>query len=97
MSLLDDSRACGIIKEKYSKTKIIVLASFEQGKELIEMTAAGGANGYLIKQVNKSELMNALTTVTEGLPYYCATTTKIHFDALQTNCKKKKILSMSRK
>ena len=56
--------------EKYPDVKIIALSMFDEGEFLEEMLQAG-AMGYLLKNVDKSELEKALQAVCEGRNYFC--------------------------
>ena len=53
---------------------IIALSMFDQENLIVDMLEAG-AKGYLIKNANKSEILEAIHSVHHNLPYYCRSTT----------------------
>ncbi len=53
------------VKAYHSKIKVIMLSTYNE-EHLIEKAKAGGADGYLFKNVDKSELLNAMHTVCGG-------------------------------
>lgn len=52
---------------------IIALSMFNEENYIVDMLEAG-ALGYLIKNANKREILNAIRTVYKGDPYYCTST-----------------------
>jgi two-component system response regulator NreC len=62
-------QACEEIKRSNSKSKIIIV-SMHQEKELIKKLVEKGADGYLLKNSNKDEVLLAIQTVLEGKPYF---------------------------
>ena len=53
------------IKSFYPKIKVIMLSTYNE-EHLIEKAKAGGANGYLFKNADKSELINVIRLVSQG-------------------------------
>lgn len=53
------------IKAYYPKIKVIMLSTYNE-EQLIEKAKAGGADGYLFKNVDKTELLSAMHTVRQG-------------------------------
>lgn len=53
---------CKTLKETYKNLKIIALSNFED-IAFIKQIIKNGANGYLLKNTNKSELVEAIKTV----------------------------------
>lgn len=53
------------IKEKYPELKIIIVSTLED-KNTVETLLKQGVNGYLVKSDTSSEIINALTAVSEG-------------------------------
>ncbi len=53
------------IKAYYPKIKVIMLSTYNE-EHLIEKAKAGGADGYLFKNVEKNELLDAMHTVWQG-------------------------------
>lgn len=59
---------CKIITEKYPKVKVIALSTHNQGTYVRKMIESG-ANGYLLKNAGKHEILKAIQTVTQGNNY----------------------------
>ena len=60
---------CKIIKQKNSEIKILALSTFNQNSYISKMMA-NGANGYLLKNITKEELTEAIKTVVSGNVFY---------------------------
>ena len=60
---MDGITATRIIREKFPKTNVIILSSYEDEAHVTEAISAG-ANAYLSKMLPASELVNALKTFT---------------------------------
>ena len=58
-----------VVKDKYPATKVIALSMFDK-KEIIHELLATGAEGYLLKDIEKKELVEAITEVHSGNYYY---------------------------
>lgn len=54
-------------------TRIIALSMFDEEDQIVEMLEAG-AKGYLLKNADKQEILEAITSVYEDGTYYCKTT-----------------------
>lgn len=67
---------CKEVKDKYPAVLIIGLSTFNQ-KSFIQKMMENGASGYVLKNATQEELMEAITTVTNGKTY-------LSFDAGQT-------------
>jgi DNA-binding NarL/FixJ family response regulator len=74
MPKLDGIAAAKLILERYPATKIIALSMFEEADLIVEMLEAG-AKGYLLKNADKREILDAILTVDEGNIFYCKHTT----------------------
>jgi DNA-binding NarL/FixJ family response regulator len=59
---------CAEVKEKYPSIYILGLSTFNQ-QSFIEKMMANGASGYLLKNATQQELMEGITTVTNGKQY----------------------------
>lgn len=59
---------CAIITKKYPLVKVIALSTFNQGTYVRKMIESG-ANGYLLKNADKHEILKAITTVMSGNNY----------------------------
>jgi DNA-binding NarL/FixJ family response regulator len=53
------------VKSYYPKIKVIMLSTYNE-EHLIEKAKAGGANGYLVKNADKSELLKVINLVGQG-------------------------------
>jgi two-component system nitrate/nitrite response regulator NarL len=58
-----------IIKDKYPATKVIALSMFDK-KEIIHELLSTGAEGYLLKDIEKQELVEAIREVYSGAYFY---------------------------
>lgn len=70
MPLCDGIEATKILLKKFPDLKIIGLSMFDEEKQIVEMLEAG-AKGYLLKNADKSEIIDAVNDVFEGKVYYC--------------------------
>jgi DNA-binding NarL/FixJ family response regulator len=64
------------IKETYPETKVIGLSMFDK-KEIIHELISAGAEGYLLKDIEKKELLTAITRVAAGDYYYSGSISEI--------------------
>jgi len=53
------------VKSYYPKIKVVMLSTYNE-EHLIEKAKAGGANGYIVKNAEKSELLQILRLVWHG-------------------------------
>jgi two-component system response regulator NreC len=74
MPLLDGIEASKILLQKDPQLKIIALSMFEEDNLIVEMLEIG-AKGYLLKNADKKEILEAILTVHEGNIFYCRHTT----------------------
>ncbi len=58
-----------LVKEMYPEIKVIGLSMFDKADVIKEVIAAGG-DGYLVKDIEKQELLSAIKTVAGGMTYY---------------------------
>jgi DNA-binding NarL/FixJ family response regulator len=65
---MDGIELCGIIKKKYPGVMVLALSTFNQGL-YIKNILANGASGYLLKNADKIEIVNAIKTVVTGKQY----------------------------
>jgi DNA-binding NarL/FixJ family response regulator len=73
MPLMDGIEACKAIKLKHPHMQVIALSMFNEDNLIVDMLEAG-ARGYLLKNTNKHELLQAVRAVYEGSTYYCMAT-----------------------
>ena len=74
MPRMDGISAARIILQQNPHLKIIALSMFEEENLIVEMLEAG-AKGYLLKNADKKEILEAIFTVYEGNIFYCKHTT----------------------
>jgi len=58
-------KATKLLKEKYSDIKIIILTTFNEDEYIFE-GLKNGADGYLLKDSDSKEIINAIKSVMEG-------------------------------
>jgi DNA-binding NarL/FixJ family response regulator len=73
MPVMDGIASTKIVSEKYPSVNIIALSMFDQDNLIIDMLEAG-AKGYLLKNADKKEILEAIKSVYNNKPYYCRTT-----------------------
>ncbi|WP_367389201.1 response regulator [Lewinella sp. LCG006] len=61
--------ACKHISKTYPDVKILVLSMLKEAS-LIKMMLKNGANGYLLKNAGKAEVLRAIRAVNAGQKYY---------------------------
>lgn len=69
MPKLDGMATLKKIKSSYPNIKVIILSNYHQS-QLIKETKALGANGYVLKNGSKSDLLSAIETVQNGKFYF---------------------------
>jgi DNA-binding NarL/FixJ family response regulator len=74
MPRMDGIAAAKQLLQKFPGMKIIALSMFEEEDLIVEMLEAG-ARGYLLKNADKKEILDAIATVHEGNIFYCKHTT----------------------
>lgn len=73
MPEMDGIEACKQIRKRFPEMKVIALSMFNDDNLIVDMLEAG-AKGYLLKNTNKNELLQAAKAVYEGNTYYCMAT-----------------------
>lgn len=73
MPVMDGVEAAKQISNTYPVMGIIALSMFDDDELILEMLEAG-AMGYLLKNADKTELIEAITSVYQNKPYYCKQT-----------------------
>ena len=58
------------IKEKLSGVKVLVLTTFDD-KETVEKAMASGADGYILKEMDSSQVINSIKAVAGGISVFC--------------------------
>ncbi|XOV94416.1 MAG: response regulator [Bacteroidota bacterium] len=69
------------IKEKYPDQKVMALTMMGENQHIKHMLAAG-VNGYILKNSDKTEIMNAIKSVLNGENYYSGDVTKVIIDGI---------------
>ncbi len=70
MPVMDGIQASKLILKTQPDTKIIALSMFDEETLIVDMLEAG-AKGYLLKNADKQEILDAIETVYEDKTYYC--------------------------
>src|SRR5580765_1124492 len=70
MPHLDGIKATRLLLQKNPDLKIIALSMFDEENLIVEMLEAG-AKGYLLKNADKKEILEAINTVYEDNIFYC--------------------------
>jgi DNA-binding NarL/FixJ family response regulator len=73
--------AAKIISEQYPEVKILIF-SMHHNREYIVSSVENGANGYLLKDTGKEELMRAIKVVSEGRKYFPPEISEVIIDEL---------------
>lgn len=73
MPLMDGIEATRTISETWPSVGVIGLSMHDEDDLILEMLEAG-AKGYLLKNADKQEVIDAIETVYTGDPYYCNAT-----------------------
>jgi DNA-binding NarL/FixJ family response regulator len=79
MPVLNGIEATKLIKTDYPNIKVIALSSYIE-KALIDDVLEAGADGYLIKNISKEELIKSIHSVIEGKPYFCELSLEIFLE-----------------
>lgn len=70
MPRMDGAAATRHLVEHYPHVGIIALTMFDEEDLIIDMLEAG-AKGYLLKNADKNEIVDAIKSVYDQQPYYC--------------------------
>jgi DNA-binding NarL/FixJ family response regulator len=70
MPVMDGAAATRHLTEHYPHIGIIALTMFDEEDLIIDMLEAG-ARGYLLKNADKNEIIEAIKSVYQQQPYYC--------------------------
>ena len=70
MPVMDGIQASKLILKNQPDVKIIALSMFDEETLIVDMLEAG-AKGYLLKNADKQEILDAIETVYEDKTYYC--------------------------
>ena len=81
MPKMNGIEASRIISEEYPDVKILIF-SMHNNREYIVSSVENGANGYLLKDTGKEELMRAIKVVSEGRKYFPPEISEVIIDEL---------------
>src|SRR5438067_1857059 len=70
MPQMDGIEATRLLLRKYPDLKVIALSMFDEENLIVEMLEAG-AKGYLLKNADKQEILDAIENVYEDKVFYC--------------------------
>ncbi|TKC05387.1 response regulator transcription factor [Pedobacter polaris] len=84
MPKLDGMATLKKLKDNYPNIKVIILSNYHQS-QLIKEAKALGANGYVLKNGSKSDLLSAIETVQTGKFYFPEEESKIENQSLFTD------------
>jgi DNA-binding NarL/FixJ family response regulator len=71
--------ATEIIQQKYPSTKVIALSMHDDEKNILDIISKG-ASGYLLKNADKEEIIEAIKEVMEGRQYFSREVSTIMLD-----------------
>ena len=74
MPIMDGIEATRSLLTQNPDLRIIALSMFDEENLIVDMLEAG-AKGYLLKNADKSEILEAIHSVYDDKPYYCHHTT----------------------
>jgi DNA-binding NarL/FixJ family response regulator len=81
MPKMNGIEASRIISEEFPDVKILIF-SMHNNREYIVSSVENGANGYLLKDTGKEELMRAIKVVSEGRKYFPPEISEVIIDEL---------------
>ena len=81
MPKMNGIEAAKIISEEYPEVKILIF-SMHHNKEYIVKSVENGANGYLLKDTGKDELLRAIKVISEGRKYFPPEISEVIIDEL---------------
>ena len=81
MPKMNGIEAAKVISEEYPAVKILIF-SMHHNKEYIVKSVENGANGYLLKDTSKDELLRAIKVVSEGRKYFPPEISEVIIDEL---------------
>jgi DNA-binding NarL/FixJ family response regulator len=73
MPRMDGIAATRMLAQQNPAVRVIALSMFDEEDLIVEMLEAG-AKGYLLKNADKQEILDAITSVYEDRVYYCKST-----------------------
>ncbi|PLK45465.1 MULTISPECIES: response regulator transcription factor [Emticicia] len=93
MPQLDGTKATEIVKEKFPKTKVLILSMHDEDKYVMHMMETG-ASGYLLKDSDPEEVEKAIKKVVETGTYFSDFASKVMLRKMtRKNQQEKKIFN----
>jgi len=90
MPKMDGIELNKIVKEKYPTLKTLVVSMHIDG-EMIDKLIRNNVDGYVPKNAEKEELLNAMRTITGGEKYFSSEVKRAYTDAMFENKKKEDV------
>jgi DNA-binding NarL/FixJ family response regulator len=81
MPKMSGVEAARIIKLQFPQTKILILSGFENEKYVTQILKSG-AGGYVVKNVGKDELADAIRIVADGKRFFSPSVSRIMVEGL---------------
>jgi len=81
MPKMSGVEAARIIKLQFPQTKILILSGFENEKYVVQILKSG-AGGYVVKNVGKEELADAIRIVADGKRFFSPSVSRIMVEGL---------------
>jgi DNA-binding NarL/FixJ family response regulator len=75
MPVMDGIEVTKLIKKEYPLIKVIALSNYDEENMVYDMVIAG-ADGYLLKNVDRQELLQCIRKVHAGDPYFCTASSR---------------------
>ena len=86
MPVMDGITACKEIKNKFPNLPILALSMYDQPSDIVEMLEAG-ANGYLIKNADKDQMIRAIYAIYKHKKFFSPELTQL-IDSYRSTQKK---------
>lgn len=83
---------CKEIKQKFSTIKVLVLTMYND-REIVNEILQAGANGYILKNTGKQELLEALESLNRNDAYYSSEVVNALIENMKNPIKEKQIYS----
>jgi len=75
------------LKQSYPKIKVLIVSTFGEGEYIYKMLS-NGAEGYLMKNKSKEELVNAINDIYKGKRFISHSIQEIYWEVVQNKSKK---------
>lgn len=88
MPELNGVETCKKLKEQHPEVRVLALSMLKEAS-LIKLMLKNGADGYLLKNAGKEEVLEAIRNIHQGKQYYSAEVSEIIMASLSGNTVKK--------